>query len=68
LNTSEAKILALVQRAKALSAEIDMMKIHDQYAMMIGEGINTKESYQYCVDGLYRVEQDIYAVIGEGWL
>jgi hypothetical protein len=68
MNSSEAKIHALNARAHALSAEIDMMKIHDLNEIANDRGIYTKEAYQDSIDKLYQVEQDIYGVISEGWL
>jgi hypothetical protein len=66
MNTSEAKIHAL--NARALSAEIDMMKIHDLNEIANDRGPHTSDAYQGSIDALYQVEQDIYAVIRDGWL
>jgi hypothetical protein len=68
MNTSEAKIHALNARSRALSAEIVMMQIHDINELANDRGPYTQDAYQSIVNQLYQVEQDIYAVIREGWL
>jgi hypothetical protein len=68
MTTNEARIHALNARALALSAEVLMMQSHDQHAVVRGTGPYDEALYKQCVDALYAVENDIHAVIVEGYL
>lgn len=68
MNPSEAKIHALNARARALSAEIDLMKAHDAANDRMYATKHTVSDYKAIADAIYGVEQEIYGVIAEGWL
>jgi hypothetical protein len=68
MNSSEARIHAYNARARALSAEIDMMKVHDLSALARGDGVYAKEVYQSVVSELFAIEQGILETIKKGWL